>query len=622
MGAPRAISRAATVTVAAALLAALHAHAQDAKPATAELAGIEWTGVSALGTADLAARLFTQARPWWKLWADRPPFDEPTLEGDMQRIAATYREYGRYRASARYALTWNESHDRVQVRIDVDEGSAVHLSSFAVDLSEMPGGEARWKSRLLHKLPLHVGEVFTVASYGAGKRSILQHLADAGFPDAAISGGGEVDLGNDTASVDWAVHPGPRVVIGEIRVSGMQTVSDDVIRNELTFKTGDVYSDAAIQKSQRQVSDLGLFRTAQIRMDVDPNEPPPEGDPPGKVTRPVSVVVEERPLRSVRLGLGYGTEDRLRAQIGWLHRNVLGRADSLDIHARYSSLATEFQATLKEPHLPDFRTTLWLDSRIRDETVPAYDDVALLSRVAVERPLRRGWSGQLGYNLEWTSVRSVPSEVATGLTHPLDDYLLGYVDLKLRRITADSLVEPTNGTWLEASLETASNWIGSQKSYVRWTIDGRGFLPLGPTVIAARAMFGTISGFGATHGADLPITKLFYAGGSGTVRGYDFQHLGTDDAPGSPVGGDSILSGSLELRFPIWRALRGATFIDAGQLSSDPWDWKPENLRTSVGFGFRYATPLGPIRVDIASPLNPPDGVDHVRFWFAIGQPF
>jgi translocation and assembly module TamA len=141
-------------------------------------------------------------------------------------------------------------------------------------------------------------------------------------------------------------------------------------------------------------------------------------------------------------------------------------------------------------------------------------------------------------------------------------------------------------------------------------------------VIAARAMFGTISGFGATGGADLPITKLFYAGGSGTVRGYDFQHLGTDDAPGSAVGGDSVLTGSLELRFPIWGALHGATFVDAGQLSRNPWDWKPENLRTSVGFGFRYATPLGPVRVDIATPLNPPDGVDHVRVWFAIGQPF
>ena len=621
MRARSAISRSA-VAIAAALLVVPSARAQEAKAPPAVVRAIEWNGVQALATADLAARLFTQVRPWWKFWEDRPAFDEPTLEGDMLRISATYREYGRYRARATYALAWNEAHDEVTVRIDVDEGSAVHLASFSIDIGEMPGGAEPWQQQLLDKLPLRAGDVFTVASYGGAKRALLERLADRGFPDAALAGGGEVDLATDTATIEWTVHPGPRVRIGEIRIQGAKTVSDETIRKELTFKTGDVYSDARIQESQRQVSDLGVFRSAVIGMNVDPNAPPPEGPPPGKVTRPITVMLEERPLRSVRLGVGYGTEDRVRAQVGWLNRNVFGRADSLDVRARYSSLATEFQATLREPHLPDERTTLWLDSRIRDDTLPAYDDLSLLSHVAIERPLRRGWSGQVGYDLEWTNVRSVPDEAATGLAHPLDDYLLGYVDLGVRRITADSLVEPTRGTWLEASVQTAANWLGSQKNYVRWTLDGRGFLPIGPTVVAARVMFGTIAGFGSTGQVDLPVTKLFYAGGSANVRGYDYQHLGPDDAPGAAVGGDSLLTASLEWRFPVWRELRGATFLDAGQLSRDPWDWKPQDLRTSVGFGLRYATPLGPVRVDVATPLNPPEGVDHVRVWFAIGQPF
>jgi outer membrane protein insertion porin family/translocation and assembly module TamA len=579
---------------------------------------IEFRGVQALETSDLAARLFTQQRPWWKLWAERPPFDEPTLEGDMQRIAATYREFGHYRARATYALSWDETQREVSVRIDVEEGPEVHLESFSIDLSEMPQGALHWQQLLVDPLPLRKGAVFTVANYGGAKRALLQKLADLGFPDATLSGGGEVDLGTNSATIDWTVHPGPRVRIGEIRVSGMKTVTEDVIRRELTFKPGDVYSDKDIQQSQRQVSDLGLFRSALIGTVIDPNAPPPEGVPPGKVTRPISVAVDERPLRSVRLGAGYGTEDKVRAQVGWLHRNVSGRADTLEVHARYSSLATEFQATLKEPHLPDPRTTLWLDSRIRDDTLPAYDDVALLGRVAVERPLRRGWSGQIGYDVEWTNVRKVTSADP----NQIEQFRLGYLEMGVRRITADSLVEPTKGTWLEASVETASSWLGSQKDYVRWTIDGRAFLPVGPTVIAGRVLLGSITGFSRTSGDELPVTKLFYAGGSGTVRGYDYQHLGPDDAPGRAIGGESLLTGSLEWRFPIWRELRGATFLDAGQLSRDAWDWKPQELRTSVGFGFRYSTPLGPVRVDIAGPLNPPAGTDHVRLWFAIGQPF
>jgi outer membrane translocation and assembly module TamA len=320
----------------------------------------------------------------------------------------------------------------------------------------------------------------------------------------------------------------------------------------------------------------------------------------------------------VRLGLGYGTEDRVRVQAGWIQRNVFGRADTLDVHARYSTLATEFQATLKEPHVPDPRTTLWLDSRIRDDTLPAYDDVALLARAAVERPLRRGWSGQVGYDVEWTNVR----KVASADPNQVEQFRLGFVELGARRITTDSLVEPTKGTWLEANVETAATWIGSQKEYVRATLDGRAFLPIGPTVLAGRALLGTISSFGRTHSDELPVTKLLYAGGSGTVRGYDFQHLGLHDSAGAAIGGKSLLNGSVEWRFPVWGELHGATFADAGQLSRGDWNWKPNELRYAVGVGLRYATPLGPVRVDVATPLDPPEGVDHWRIWFAIGQPF
>ncbi|HTO07857.1 MAG TPA: BamA/TamA family outer membrane protein [Myxococcota bacterium] len=588
-------------------------------PPPAEVVGsISWHGVSALAESDLEARLFTQARPWWKPWVDRPGFDEATLEGDMQRIAATYREFAHYRTQASYSLIWDESHHQVEIAIDVDEGPAVHLDTLSVDLSQLPGGAERWKSRLVDKLPLKKGDLFTVGGYGGAKRALLQGLGNAGFADAQLSGGGVVDLATNTASVDWVVHPGPRVVVGQIHISGQKTVSDEVIRRELAFKPGDVYSEADVQKSQRQISDLGVFQSTVIELEpADPNTPP-EGPPPGKLTRDVDVKVEERPLRNVRIGLGYGTEDRLRAQVGWLHRNVLGRADSLDIRARYSSITNEFQATLREPHMPDPRTTMWFDARIRDDTMPAYDDVALVTGVAVERPLRLGWSGHVGYNVEWTDVR----KVASGIQSQLEQFRLGDIDIGIRRITADSLVDPTKGTWLETDIETASNVLGSEKNYVRWTLDGRAFLPIGPTVLAGRVTLATIAGYGDTANSELPVTKLLYAGGAATVRGYDFQHLGPDDAPGKAIGGQSLLTGSAELRFPIWGELHGATFVDAGQLSRDPWNWRPEKLRTAVGIGFRYSTPLGPVRVDIAGPLDPPAGVDHVRLWFAIGQPF
>ena len=201
--------------------------------------------------------------------------------------------------------------------------------------------------------------------------------------------------------------------------------------------------------------------------------------------------------------------------------------------------------------------------------------------------------------------------------------MLGYVDLGLRRITADSLVEPTRGTWLESSVEVASRYVGSQKNYVRWTLDGRGFLPIGPTVLAGRALLGSLTGINKTNQSELPVTKLFYSGGSAMSRGYDFQHLGSDRAPGRPVGGECTARRLGRASLPdLGSAPRRRRSATQGQLGTGPRDWQPAKLRYSVGGGLRYATPLGPIRFDVATPLDAPSGVSNLRFWFAIGQAF
>lgn len=591
---------------------------QPSPPAAPVLRAIEWRGTEALEPEQLQDRIFTQARPWWQLWKPRPPLDQATLDADMQRITDVYRENGHYRATAAYTLEWSPKQDEVTVVITVDEGPAVTLESWTIDLGELPGEPGRWPKLLLDGLPLEKGKVFTISLYGTAKRMLLQRMWDQGFADATVTGGGDVDLATETAEIHWVAHPGPRVRIGEIRIEGAKTVKSSVVRTELTFKPGDLYSDSALQQSQRQVSDLGLFRSVLIL--GLPSEDESRG--PGKVIRPIVVRLEERPLRSVRVGAGYGTEDKVRLQAGWRHRNMFGRADPLDVNVFWSSIKTELQVTLREPHLPDPRTSLLLDSRIRDDTLPAYEDLGFLNRVGVERPLRQGWSGSIGYDAEAIDVEKVTDPNATGLANPSGNYVLGYLDFGVRRIATDSLVEPTRGTWLESGLETGSRYLGSQKSYVRWTFDARGFLPVGPVVLAGRAFIGSISGFAKTQSGDLPITKLFYSGGSAMSRGYDFQHLGNDNAPGHAVGGMSSLAASAELRFPLYGELRGVVFGDAGQLGTGPGDWQPTALRYSVGGGFRYLTPLGPIRLDIAAPLDPPPGVSNLRVWFAIGQAF
>jgi outer membrane translocation and assembly module TamA len=148
------------------------------------------------------------------------------------------------------------------------------------------------------------------------------------------------------------------------------------------------------------------------------------------------------------------------------------------------------------------------------------------------------------------------------------------------------------------------------------------FEPVGPTVLAARLRLGTVQPYGGDSADAVPLPERFYTGGGSSVRGFSHWRLGPRRADGRAVGGASVLETSLELRFPIRGALGGVTFVDAGQVDLDPWGWKLQDLTYSVGAGLRYDTPLGPIRLDLAYPLNPPEEAGTTWFHFSIGQAF
>jgi outer membrane translocation and assembly module TamA len=261
-------------------------------------------------------------------------------------------------------------------------------------------------------------------------------------------------------------------------------------------------------------------------------------------------------------------------------------------------------------------------ARFERQTEPAYDADTASGRLLVERRLSKHWTARAGYDVEWTDVTDTRSVSEREFTDPTGRFFLSYFELGARWSDTDDELDPTRGTWLDVSAIPSGGAIGSDFDYVRGTIEGRAYVPLGKAVLASRVLLGTIAPFASTEETDLPITKLFYGGGTNSVRGYGYQRLGNTNAEGDPVGGASLLEGTLELRFPIWSALRGVAFVDAGTISPDAWKWSTSRLLWAAGGGFRYSTPLGPVRLDAGFPLNAPPGVQGYRIWLSIGQAF
>lgn len=576
---------------------------------------LEIRGAKALSRGYVANHLLTRA-PSRLPWRKRPALDPAELEEDMARIAALYRRHGYYEASAVYALRERSDERAVEVVIELDEGQPVRVAGVHATLAWPPDREPEL-AELLRELPLRVGDVFSADGYADSKALLLERLANSGYPAATLSGGAEVDLAVHEARVRWEVEPGPHVRFGPVRVIGLHRVRERTVLDELGFEEGGPYSAEQLRASQRRVFALSLFQSVVL-------EAGPGGEDPveGEARWPVEVRVVERAPRSVRLGVGFGSEDKLRLQAAWEHRHLLRRARRLELEARHSSLLDRLEARVAQRRFLDRRTDLELLGRVERETLPSYEADRARASATLARRLGGPWSATLGYGLERNRTTEVSSAAEQVLTDPEDTFVLSWLELTARRSTLDDLRDPARGTSLDARVELASGLLGSRFDYAKLLLEARGFVPLWRLVLASRLLVGTIEPLATTSADDVPTVVRFFSGGSGSVRGFELQHLGPLDASEEPLGGTSLAEAGLELRFPIWRALRGVAFVDAGLVDLEPSRWRTRDAFYASGLGLRYRTPVGPLRLDFGYVLNPEEGIDRTRVHLGIGHAF
>jgi len=185
----------------------------------------------------------------------------------------------------------------------------------------------------------------------------------------------------------------------------------------------------------------------------------------------------------------------------------------------------------------------------------------------------------------------------------------------------DAPLDPRSGSLHLVSFETASDALGGNVNFLKARLETSwAFSWLPPTVVALAARLGLATPYGGSQ--DLPIEDRFYAGGADTVRGYRSERVGPLDANGNPTGGNGLVVLNAEWRFPIWRVLGGAVFVDAGAVTPEVRQLALNAFRVGVGGGLRLNTPVGPLRVDFGYALTPIPGEDRFQVYFAFGNPF
>jgi len=583
------------------------AKSEEPEEPVVRISKIKIKGAKALTKQEIEQSVGT-GFPSIKFWVKKPEFNEEVLKDDMVRIKRLYSNAGYYDAEATYELKYNKDNTRVQITINIKEGEPVILTELSLEYEGDIGEDT--KKEIEKAVPLKVDKNFSPNGYQQTKGAITEILSNEGYPKPDIKGEALVNRKEKWAKATFVIKPGSIYKFGTVTVEGNEKVESYIITREAVFKQGEVYSLNKINETQANIFQLGLFRSVVI----DPvyNEEQKIAD--------MKIVVKERKQGSVKFGVGFGTEDKLRGQVIWTKRNFFGGGRRLEVAGKASFITQRIETSVIQPYIVGKDSSLTGTINFQRDDVPSFEGESLLSSAEVQKDFGKYYSTFGSFNVQFSrvqkSARRTPEEKSR------ENFFLTFFNSGLEWDSTDNILNPTRGFVVSTGLESSFRALLSDVNYFKGTVELRGYKRLYKMILAKRITVGVIQPFGSTGTFDIPIFKRFFAGGSTSMRGFPFQKLGPLSDGGDPLGGNSLLVGSFEVRYPIYGNFGGVVFFDYGNVFADEWSFPLGDIKYAPGVGLRYDTIIGPVRFDVGYALNPEPGIRRVQFFISIGQAF
>ncbi len=615
-----------------------------------QVTSLKFTGTKAVTDDQLKSVLATAASD--KLlgvqlpWGTKRYFSREQFEADLKRIVAFYKDrgYPDARVSA-FDVKLSPDQTSVDITINVSEGEPIRVERIVIaGVESLPDEHS---THLHTRLPLKQGAPLDRALLQASREATLDELKDHGYPYASVRVFEEPGSSERQRVIHFNAEPGPVAHHGPIEITGNSSVDDNVVRRQLTFKPGDLYRQSKLVESQRKLYALETFdfvNVEPLQLELRASE------------IPTRITVTEGKHRKVNLGVGYGTEEKARAQVDWRHVNWFGGARTAGVTARYSGLDRGVRVTFRQPYFFGPRFSFGGSAQSWFTREPAFDRETLGGRITITRQAYGSGGPVLRDRPSTTMTFSYANEhdayelsnealleavedpdfrkrlIAQGID-PRSGEGRGQrsaVALDVTRNTAGSLLDARRGYFASIHLEQAGRWLQGSWDYYELIAEGRYFLPVTErTVVGLRARAGSIDAFG-DQDRNVPFFKRYFLGGATNLRGWGRFEVSPLSGRGLPIGGATFADFSTELRFPVWGNFSGVLFLDGGNVWADPWDFNLNDLRYDVGPGLRYNTRIGPVRADLGYQLNPIEGLfvkpgtkeRKFRFHFSIGHAF
>lgn len=567
-------------------------------------------GNDAVSARAIRAEMLTRARPWYVVWRRRPVFDPGTFAADLERLRLLYRRRGYYHTRIAHDVESEPDDGRVRVTVSIDEGPPVRVAVVNVAFGgELPAPDA--ERALRGSLPLAAGAIFTESAYTASVAYVRRYYRERGYAQVRVDKRARVDLGHDTAEVAYQVGSGPPCVFGDVRdveIHGVESVDEGVVRREVAFESGAAFDERLVERTRRNLEALKLFSA------IDIAEEPREG------RIDLRIAVKERPPREVRVGVGFDTEELVRGSAAWTHYNLLGGARQLQVSARLSVIHQTLAAGFLQPHFPLHagRTNLLFSEGRQEEEPFTLDRTRVSPRI--DWQVTSHLTAFVFHRFEYDVLLEVNRRIETSFPgiDPGDGFLSG-AGVGAQWSALDNDLDPTTGWATTAAVESVGGLLGGDYSFLRTTWEGRAYRGLlGRLRGAARLRLGAADPVGSSR--EIPIFERFFSGGINSVRGYGRWRVGR--IFGDPVGGRTRVEFTVELRHPITDRLSGVAFVDGGQVSVRSYVFPFDEMQYGAGAGLRYASPVGPIGLDLGFPTDAPEDDPRWRVHVSLGAAF
>jgi outer membrane protein insertion porin family len=551
--------------------------------------------------------------------SDSDKYSKEKLIGDLDTLTSFYRDRGYLNfeiTSTEVSMTPDKKD--IYLTVGIHEGDQYRISAVNV-----AGNSGLSKEQLADAIKIKQGQVFSQKALEETRKNLESKMGSQGYAFTKINAVPDFDEQNKQVGITLTVDTGKRTYVRRIDIRGNNRTKDEVYRREMRQLESSWFSKEQVERSKTRLERLPYVEEATI-----------EAEPVAGTEDQVDLIVtvKERSSNQFRVGAGYSQSQGVLFNINLNQDNFMGSGKQLDLNFDNSKVNKNYGVSYTNPYYtPDGV------SRGFSAYYDKYDAAAEnISSYASNR-----YGGSVNYTIPLSETDSVYASVgaekrkivvgsapAARITDFIaangDQYSQLPATVSYVHDTRNRTIFPTKGQRHKVSLQATLP--GSDLEYQKASYDGAGYVPITDNVtFAAKGRLGVGNASGKLN--EVPFFDKYYAGGIGSVRGFEQSSLGARDEKDDPIGGDLMVSGTAEVQFPVplaedVKGLKMSTFVDAGNVYKDTGSFKAKDLRYSAGVGAVWLSPLGPFELSFARPLNAKDGDKKQVVQFSIGASF